>query len=277
MKPVRSPSAQNLEDTGARKGTTYWNYSLNIINTGSNRRQSIRSGPQGIPSLLDQGEQIERPRAFPSPGLTSKFFSQNLKVHGYPTVHILRPRAVLSSPENDLLQVHEPERSVTPRSTLAAPETPMTVPPTALVSPVDEVDLSFLSEAPKAALFPRDELLNMRDIETSISDVASTSSTSSNWEHNNEVMGSRRPSIELVPPALPTPRRIKNRQINVTSSPRIRSDGQGADEENASPVTPVIRSAKKCNGISSDRRSLKQQTSALRTKDNPGKIQRPWY
>ncbi|KAI5064214.1 hypothetical protein GOP47_0020884 [Adiantum capillus-veneris] len=272
MKPIRLPVSNDLDVTDKKSVGESPKFLSNVFSGGRCRRLSLNSESLGCLSLLDAGDQAERPRAFPSPGLAGEILpSSGLKVHAQPTIHVHRPRAVLSSPENDELQGQQVEKPPSLKS-LEAHSNDF---PTASLSSDDFNDPMSPSVVPKAVVSPPDELLYIGEIESSISDEGS-SCQSSNLENNNEVLLAHKPSNELVDMKLSrirTAETLKEKAAMVGASPKSRHEHNG-NEENLAHSTAANRLGKKHSGLPANtpRRSLKQQPSSPRlAKGNPGK------
>lgn len=96
MEPVRLPVAtDNTEDSHTESVVKLFS---NHNHRGRARKPFAGVESLGCLSLLDEGE---RPRALPSPDVTAEHSTTYTKIHVQPIIQ--RPRAVLSSPDNDEL------------------------------------------------------------------------------------------------------------------------------------------------------------------------------
>ncbi|MCO5551921.1 hypothetical protein L7F22_005428 [Adiantum nelumboides] len=285
MRAVRLPVSNDADDKGKNSvSSSSPKVTPNVFIGGRYRRLSLDGDSIGCLSLLDAGEQVERPRAFPSSGLAGELVpSCGLKVHAQPTVHVHRPRAVLSSPENDELQGQQGEKSTVFSSAVKSLEARAMNFPTVSLSVSDSFNDSVVPSkvVPKAVVSPADELPYMGELQTSVSDEASSCSTSSNVENCNELFA-HKPSIELVDIKLSrilSAEALKERKANIGLPPKSRHE-QSGNEESLALGTAANRLVKKHSGLptNSHHRSPKQQPSSPRsTKKNPGKALRPWY
>eukprot|EP00250_Pteridium_aquilinum_P002642 c12866_g1_i1 orf=82-636(+) len=174
MKPIRLPvAACDGEDTDTKSIGASPKFFSNMFHGGRLRKSSISGESLGCLSLLDAGEQVERPRAFPSPG---EILPTYVKVQAQPTIHIHRPRAVLSAPENDELlscelQGQQVEKSIITSSAPKAVPSPSEDLPHAPLTLVEDCFLLVPANGvPKAATSPIDEPLGVTERETSISE-----------------------------------------------------------------------------------------------------------
>lgn len=278
MKPVRLPASNNAEDTDTKSVGASPKFFSNMFSGGRHRRPSLSGEPLGCLSLLDAGEQIERPRAFPSPGEILP--SCSLKVHAQPTIQIQRPRAILSSPENDELQGQQVEKLTTSSSIIKATEARSKDLPSAPVSSVELIEpLPPSKEVPKAVVSPPDEFLYMGDIETSISDEASCCSTSSNVElHSNELLLPRE-LLDIKLSRTITAEALKEKKF-IAGLPQKSKHEQNGNEENLGNGTAANRLLKKHSGVPTvtpPRPPKQQSSSPLARKGNSVRVLRPWY
>ncbi|MCO5595180.1 hypothetical protein L7F22_049219 [Adiantum nelumboides] len=285
MRAVRLPVSNDADDTGQNSvSSSSPKVISNVFSGGRYRRLSLDGESIGCLSLLDAGEQVERPRAFPSSGLAGELLTScGLKVYAQPTVHVHRPRAVLSSPENDELQGQQGEKSTVSSSAVKSLEARSMNFPTVSLSVSDSFNDSIVPSkvVPKAVMSPPDELPYMGELQTSVSDEASSCSTRSNVENCNELLFAHKPSNELVNIKLSrilSAEALKERKANIGLPPKSRHE-QSGNEESLAVGTAAKRLVKKHSSLptNSHYRSPKQPSSPRSAKKNPGKALRPWY
>lgn len=282
MKPVRLPISNIAEGTDTKSVGASPKFFSNMF-SGGRHRPSLSGEPLGCLSLLDAGEQIERPRAFPSPGLAGEILpSCSLKVHAQPTIQIQRPRAILSSPENDeLLQGQQVETLTTSSSKINAVRACLKDLPSAPVSAAELIEpLPPSKDVPKAVVSPPDELLYMGDIETSISDEASICSTSSNVElHSNDLLLAHE-LLDIKLGRTITAEAVKEKFFLAGSPQQKSKHEQNGNEENLGNGAAANRVLKKHSGkpsVTPPRPPKQQSSSPLARKGNSVRVLRPWY
>lgn len=287
MEPIRLPiAANNIEDTGTKGVEASPKHFSNLLHGGRYRKSSIGAESLGCLSLLDEGEQLDRPRALPIPGLAGEMLATYVKVQAQPTGHIQRPRAVLSSPENDELscelQGQQGERSNIAKSAPKALLSPLEELPKAPLSPLEDLPKappSLSKELPKALASSPTDHQSTGDRDTCMPKAPAFSINS-----NHEYPSVSLPSIE--PPNEP----VDNQQSKAITSEATNEkppSGMSADtkctrrhgnDENLSNTNMANRMVKKHSSSPSSvsHKSAKQLSKPM-TKGNSGRVVRPWY
>lgn len=282
MKPIRLPvAANNVEDSDTKSVGASPKFFSNMFSGGRHRKSSISGESLGCLAVLDAGEQRERPRAFPSTGEILPTY-----VKAQPTVHVHRPRAVLSSPENDELTCElQGQQGVKLTSSNSAPKavlSPSEDLPHAPLSSIEDLPHAPLSsiedlapllssnEVLKAVPSTPNDLLRMGATETSLSDEAASCSNRERIDESNEL------SNELLD--IKQDRSLKSsatteKKFNhgLHSESQVERNG---NEENLSCTTGVNRMVKKHSG---SRGPAKQQLPKPVSKGNSVRVLRPWY
>lgn len=236
-------------------------FSRQLASPSHHGRPRIAVEPLGCLSLLDQGEQNGRPYALPSPDVRNKNWIASTKQKSQPIVHVQRPRAVLSSPENDDLSrelQHEAEES----------ENIVIAPPKAPLSLLEEP-----SSTGVGANFVAENSISSTDVNQENSDVSLSpkdSLTPSNSRNSLDPSNSRITKHKVT----------KGKSIGqCTMSETKAVSSRGGNDENF--LTPVVRNqlGKKnaCMPSAPSSIGLKMHTNKAMAKGDSGRVVRPWY
>lgn len=269
MNHYRLPvAANNVEDTDTKSVAASPNFFPNMFTAGRSRKLSISSEPLGCLALLDAGEQSERPRALPSTGDVLPTC-----VKAQPTVHLHRPRAVLSSPENDELACElQGQQWVRLISSDSPPQAVRLASDDLPHAPLSSMEDLGSKDILRAVSLPPHDVLSMGANETSVCDEASSCSTSSHQEpidEPNELLD-RKQSKSVISVT------TKGKKSNHGWSSESRLEGNGNEENLSVVVNQTIKKHGSLPSNATSRGPSKQLPKPVLKSKSP-RVLRPWY